>query len=437
MPVLPAEIPTGLVTGQFYFVNEDNIDADTDPTLQVVQGTVTFTCSAKLLRMPTKQTMLVPLEFKAKFDAQGRIVSIDDNSVGIELPATNSPLFNPTGFTWTANFDLVQMDDRHTVVIKPVTFQVPEGGTVDLADIIPVGENPGVITTQGPKGDTGAQGPQGPQGIQGIQGIQGVKGDPGGIVKGTVIASTTNLDTIFADGMYYCPSTSRGTALGYPHATRTAGTLMVTGWYRDGQDVIQTFTAAQIVGVAGYDYPATTWKRSAYGGVWSPWRVQSNHRVDQTAGRVIYQWDDINNREQIIWGDTGWRTVTPTPNATVVSGTVRYRRVNEVVYLRFVDLLLSQSAAGFGEMIPAADVPAGFKPTSTERSMQSIGLTNNAINQQIISVHSAIAWINTVTQSGFSTTRPAVALAGTVKWVTDDVWPTTLPGTTATNPPNA
>lgn len=156
MAVLPAEIPTGLVTGQFYFVSEDNVDVDTDPNLMVVQGDVIFTCdAAEPLRMPTKLATIVPLEFKAKFNAQGQLVSAEDASLGVELPATNSPLFNPTGFTWTVTFDLVQIANRHTVNIEPFSFQVPEGQTVDLTLVMPVAEDPGIITIQGPQGAVG------------------------------------------------------------------------------------------------------------------------------------------------------------------------------------------------------------------------------------------------------------------------------------------
>lgn len=168
MAVLPAEIPTGLVTGQFYFVSEDTVDVDTDPELLVVSGSVTFTCSAPVLRMPTKLATVVPVEFKAKFDSQGRLVSFQDWSVGLELPATNSVLFNPTDFTWRVSFDLVQVSNRHTVSIAPFDIQVPQGTTVDLTTAMPVSTSPGVLTVQGPQGPQGVIGPQGTQGPQGV-----------------------------------------------------------------------------------------------------------------------------------------------------------------------------------------------------------------------------------------------------------------------------
>lgn len=159
MAVLPAEIPTGLITGQFYFVNEDNVDADTDPDLTVVSGDVTFTCMAEApLRMPTKLATVIPLEFKGEFDSQGRLVPKGRTELGIELPATDSALFNPTGFTWKVEFDLIQVENRHTVKIDPYEFQVPEGTTQDLTLVMPVDSSPGTITIQGPQGAPGDMG---------------------------------------------------------------------------------------------------------------------------------------------------------------------------------------------------------------------------------------------------------------------------------------
>lgn len=151
MALLPADLPTGLVTGQFYFVSEDAADADTDPDLTVVSGNVTFTCSAPLLRVPTKAASVIPLEFKAKFDANGQLVSASDPTAGIRLPATDSSLYNPTGFTWHVSFDLTKVSNGHTIRgLDSFDIQVPAGGTVDLTTDMPVSTSPGVLTVQGP-----------------------------------------------------------------------------------------------------------------------------------------------------------------------------------------------------------------------------------------------------------------------------------------------
>lgn len=157
MALLPSEIPTGLVTGQFYFVNEDNSDAGTDPDLMVVTGSVTFTCSAGVLRMPSKLATVIPMSFDAEFNSSGQLVPKGRTEVGIKLPATDSALFNPTAFTWKVSFDLREAVSGYTVILPTFDIQVPESGTIDLTTVMPVDTSPGTITIQGPVGPAGAQ----------------------------------------------------------------------------------------------------------------------------------------------------------------------------------------------------------------------------------------------------------------------------------------
>lgn len=231
MTVVPADIPTGLVTGQFFFVNEDSVDADTDPDLTVVQGAVIFECSAKRLRMPTKLATVVPLEFKGKFNSQGQLVSAEDTRVGLKLPATDSPLFNPTDFTWKVIFDLVQVENRHTITIDSFDIQVPEGQTTDLTTVMPVSTAPGVLTVQGPQG---VEGPAGPQGVSNIamdeEGLYYAPGagDSADVVDGHVVELLSN------------PESATSTALSATYASKTARPNF-TGGIRSNLDGISVF----------------------------------------------------------------------------------------------------------------------------------------------------------------------------------------------------
>lgn len=193
MAVLPADIPTGLVVGQFYFVSEDAVDADTNPELAVVSGAVTFTASVPLIRMASKAALIVPLEFKAVFNGQGQLVSASDPTVGLKLPATDSVLFNPTGFTWKVSFDLAQVANRHTVNLDSFNIQVPAWVTTDLTLAMPVSSSPGVLTTVGPAGPAstvpGPVGPAGPAVTPLVLGPQDPV--PANTPSGTVIFRTT------------------------------------------------------------------------------------------------------------------------------------------------------------------------------------------------------------------------------------------------------
>lgn len=136
MPVLPAEVPTGLVKAQYYFVNEDSVDADTDPDLFVVTGSVLFTPSITVVRMPSKLATIVLLPFKAKFDGTGNLVPSNGTGTGIELVATNSPLLNNgVPFKWKVDFSLKDASTGFSVVIPSIELDVTAGTTIDLSTL--------------------------------------------------------------------------------------------------------------------------------------------------------------------------------------------------------------------------------------------------------------------------------------------------------------
>lgn len=175
MALLPIEIPTGTVHGQFYFVSEDSVDGSTDPDLQVVSGVVNFVASAPVLYMAEESAVVVPLTFKGKFNSQGELVPLNGEGVGIELPATNSDKISPVGYTWRVVFDIRNTTTNFTVPIPSFNMQLSEGEIVDLATIMPVAESQGVLTVRGP---AGPQGPIGPPGIADDVGVAAVIADP-------------------------------------------------------------------------------------------------------------------------------------------------------------------------------------------------------------------------------------------------------------------
>jgi hypothetical protein len=252
----------------------------------------------------------------------------------------------------------------------------------------------------------------------GTIGTVGAKGDPGGIVKGTTIGGTTSLDTLKADGVYFSAETGRGTALGYPHVNRTAGVLIVNSWWQDGLDVIQTFTAAQVMtGGPTYNVPATTWQRTLQNGVWSSWRTQTTQRIDQTAGRAIYHFDGVNNREQLIYGDTGWREVP------VLSGTIAWARIRRSG--NTVHVWISSWANGTSADI--IDLPVGFR-TGTN---SMVGVFGNRADVPVpVNINGPSALIQCT--AGAS----ATPLSTVFNYMTLESWPTALPGTAFGTIPN-
>lgn len=141
MALIPTDLPTGKVTGQFYFVSQDGIDADTSPELTVVSGVVTFTATRNgervfILKIPSKTATLVPLVFQAKFDASGQLVPAAGTGIGVELLATDSSLYDPTDFRWQVDFKLRDVNTGLPLNIPAISLAVPAGATVDLSTAV-------------------------------------------------------------------------------------------------------------------------------------------------------------------------------------------------------------------------------------------------------------------------------------------------------------
>lgn len=156
MALLPSEIPKGLVTGQFVFVDEDYFqDLDSNVEVTPVTGEIIFTANVSSLSMQTKQAVVVPLQFEATFDSEGYVIPKKGTGKGIELPATDSLKFNRQGWTWRVDFKVKYAGKSNTVALPSIEIYVPEGGVVDLNDFMAqVPASQGVVMIRGEKGDS-------------------------------------------------------------------------------------------------------------------------------------------------------------------------------------------------------------------------------------------------------------------------------------------
>lgn len=156
MVTMPSGLPVGTATGRFLFVSEDKLDPDTNPDYTVVTGTVKITCSSKVpLQVSSNNLVVVPLVFEGKFDSDGYLVPANGTGQGIELPASSSDVYNPSGFTWKFEFNLTDSRTGNSVKVSPVNMFIQEGVDNDLADQLPLGPSGGIVITRGEKGDTG------------------------------------------------------------------------------------------------------------------------------------------------------------------------------------------------------------------------------------------------------------------------------------------
>lgn len=294
-----------------------------------------------------------------------------------------------------------------------------------------------VYVPRGARGEIGPVGPQGPAvpttmtvletttgpetpGATGIQGPIGPQGNPGGITVGTLL-STNNLNTITTAGVYR-QDTGANATLGnnYPLAGAT-GILYVDDRLSGGTSVMQTWYP--FTGGSGVQ-PRRFYKRYLVPtGIWGTWECYAAHRVDEAAGRAIYAWDELNVREQLIYGDTGIRRVEGLFVNGWTCAIASLRRVGQVVTLGLYSINpAGQTAAN------AFTLPLGFGQGyggSIGMPVQAGGGVNYV---QLSSVRELLPPTAVSSCTGF---------IHVLTWTTTDSWPTTLPGTASGTIPNA
>jgi hypothetical protein len=300
---------------------------------------------------------------------------------------------------------------------------------------------------RGEKGDKGDKGDQGDIGLSntltvlgtatgpdvpgtpGPQGLKGDKGDAGGFTLGVDYGG--DLNTLLVSGIYRNSTSAFATAPNnYPAGAVGIGCI-VEVMERNANSIFQRVTPA--AGTNGGYYFYERFSTSAAGATWSPWRMISGTRVDQTAGRAIYQWDDVNNREQLIYGDTGWRDVTASITAPFTVNGLHIRRVHNRVTLHWDSLTSGPSAAPTGSAFTA---PTGFVVSNRDPSYYGRAVLQQAANS--IGNIWSYGWNSAtlIPQQCIGSWFSGAYFNGGFTYLTDDPWPTTLPGTALGTVPN-
>jgi hypothetical protein len=246
-----------------------------------------------------------------------------------------------------------------------------------------------------------------------------------GQFAGASLGGNADLDAITTPGVYYQNTSSAATPDKHYPVT-TAGVLEV--FYSSAVWRVQRYATGG--GGTGATPVVYVRKGTLSGGVWTwaPWALIARLRVDQTAGRAFYAWDDVNNREQLIYGDTGWRNIvthlrTPTPDtATIVGGAFQVRRMGQSVELLFENLSSSASSTW------RFDLPAGFRPGREAGAAIYGHGTVDATPRRV-----TVRWDGLNGTVALQTTGGS----GRINYATTDPWPGELPGTPQGSIPNA
>lgn len=243
----------------------------------------------------------------------------------------------------------------------------------------------------------------------------------------TLLTTTTDLNTVKTGGTYYTNygsgdlSYSNAQTLNYPPLSSGAwgaglgrGVLHVSTW-GTGQAV------QEYISVGSNTIPQSVYRRTGYANSWSKWYSYTAQRVDNTAGRAIYTWDDAANREQLIYGDTGWRSI-PLENNYV--GTLNIRRTNHIVSLR--GQIKRPPGVSFNGTFLTA--PTGFESDSP--SWCYFPVKHNGNNTWFSILRKGTVEL---VFDGASGDGDGHETRFEISWATNRPWPTTLPGTPAAN----
>lgn len=255
----------------------------------------------------------------------------------------------------------------------------------------------------------------------------GEKGEPGGFVTG-ILLEDRNLNDVVSPGLYRQVYGSKAIAQNNYPRVGNGGVMMVQ--IMTVEYLVQTYEP--LTGNALGQ--GVVYRRAKNGATWTPWRTYSSQRVDETAGRAIYTWDEVNNREQLVYGDTGWRDVKASIIAPYTAGSLLIRRVGSRVTLKWDGLNSgSDTPAGkgfYGE--PAGFVMSSRDPlyygnphieanTSASGTLWAFGKYASGITAKVtLGAHSSTHYYN-----------------GGISYLTDNTWPAVLPGTAVGTIPNS
>ncbi|ASR83735.1 minor tail protein [Arthrobacter phage Nubia] len=257
-------------------------------------------------------------------------------------------------------------------------------------------------------------GPETP-GATGMPGQKGDTGAPGGFVASSGLAST-DLNTVLTAGLYTQSTAANGTlALNYP-VDIVAGQLLVT------RDTVGNFTTQIFYPYNGaYSGKVFWWRR--YNAAWSAWAAVGATRTDQTAGRAMYAWDNVNNRDQLIYGNTGFRDISALLAGG--TGTLHLQREGNTVHLH-------------GRSITGADTNLGIRMALNASQIQGHypAATIRGVGHAFDNTWKIIEMLSNGELRIYSSDAVQSSLNFTLSWNTVSPWPTSLVGTAVNTIPN-
>jgi hypothetical protein len=475
---IPDSVTYGKVKATFITAVGDGQDEDETPDFTGAEGTVVFTPSVPTIQAPTAQEPVTiwpaPVECKlvngVLTDPQGR--------EGVWLIATQNPALIPVNWNYVVTVSLKGFGTSAMQVSK-FDIQVAANGLTDLsAKIPPSGEgtpltptilqraldaHDGALLALGAARASAAEAGAFVASAEEQANAAKTAAIAAGDALTGALAAKTATDTIrtgaqsakvAAETARTAAEAARDAALAQTFAgvdvgTASLNTLVTPGLYRQSSTANATTTlgypiegsigSIEVVNAGGLVFQRLTShlqgggrsifvRRSlaANGSSWGSWREFASQRVDKTAGIAIYAWDSANGREQLTYGDTGWRDVTSLLVNGYTADQVLVRRTTWSVTWKFINL--SGAAATSVTCLPAI---AGFMNTGATQRDTGRGFLFEVSTSTVrrISNHASGMFFAAFPFAGQN--------YGEVSLSIDAPWPTALPGTASGAIPNA
>lgn len=262
---------------------------------------------------------------------------------------------------------------------------------------------------------------------------QGPKGDPGGLVNPAMISAGYDWNNLVVSGSYYAagaemagmPNSPPSMAIGTNVIVQARNASVVTQW---------AYTVSN-------SHSQIQFMRSLVSGTWGPWKIFRNTNIDNSVGRTLSIWDETGNRSQLIYGDTGLRSM-PLP-ANIASGVWFLRRegskVSMYTQLTGINNNTGQDLHNY-EVMAAGSIPVGFQPPV---SVPIVGFGRAGVSNQrqpLMAFMYATGRIalekDETNANGAIINNTAASFYFSVTYDTTQPWPTSLPGTASGGIPN-
>lgn len=240
--------------------------------------------------------------------------------------------------------------------------------------------------------------------------------------------------------LYFYTSVA-GTATGSPFTGSTSTTVSSSGWTTIRHTVVAPADAAYVmpylatasvanIGETAYVDSMGVWQGA--GGEWAyPGTPIPNlgQYTDESVGRRIFVWDQVNQRYQMVYGDTGWRDVSGSLDAdwtaNLTAPAVLLRRVNNTVQGIFRVQRVTASG-NRGSYDTVYTLPTGF--TDGYYQVRSIAYSSTTAQLGFVGSGVSSSAIEVVFPDG-GTYANGEVITFSFMSTTTTAWPTTLPGT--------